>query len=280
MVADSVPLSHLTNAIGLNSVVFNMSRSTGPALAGVLIAMFGSAGSYAVQATFYLLATLFTVPLSPEQHSSASPHGHTASETSFGQSIIQGWKFSWSTETVRTALLIAASGSFFIIPFTTLLPVFARDLLEVGATGQGFFLTSMGVGSLCSAIFIASLSDQAHRGMLMMGGVAMYGVSVMAFSASPWFELSVVFMLCTGLFHVSSHTLVQTVIQTYSPSDYRGRTMAILQQVHFLLTLGSVLLGALAALLGARWALALMSATGTLSMIAIYVAIPHARRIR
>lgn len=279
MVADAVPASHLTNAIGLNSVVFNVCRSTGPALAGLLIAAFGTGGSYAVQAVFYLLATVWTVPLRPTPRSSTSSYGQFSREA-FGRSIIEGWKFGWRNENVRTALLITMSASLFIIPFTTLLPVFARDILGVGATGQGLLLTAMGVGALCSAVLVASLGDQLPRGIVMLGGVTMYGLSVAAFSASPWFKLSMALMMIVGLFHVSSHALVQTVVQAYSPSEFRGRTMAIFQQSHFVLTMGSMLVGALASLWGARWALASMSVTGALTIIAIYVAIPRARLIR
>lgn len=279
MVADAVPSSHLTNAIGLNAVIFNVARTTGPALAGLLIAIFGTASSYAVQAAFYLLATIWTVPLRPTQPSSRSSHGH-APEASFGRSIIEGWKFSWRNEAVRTSLLIVMFASLFIIPFTTLLPVFARDVLGVGATGQGLLLTAMGVGALCSAAMIASLGDRLPKGILMLGGVTLYGLSVIAFSASPWFKLSVALMTIIGLAHVTSHALVQTVIQTYSPAEIRGRTMAIFHMSQVVLTLGSMLIGALSSLWGARWAVASMGAAGALTIVAIYVALPRARLIR
>ena len=279
MVADAVPRSHLTNAIGLNAIVFNVARTIGPALAGLLIAMFGTGGSYAVQAAFYLLATVSTVPLRPAQRASRSSHSHSV-EASFGRSIIDGWKFSWRNEAVRTGLLITMFASLFIIPFMTLLPVFARDILGVGATGQGLLLTAMGVGALCSAILIASLGDRLPRGILMLGGVTLYGLTVVTFSASPWFKLSMALMTIIGLSHVSCHALVQTVIQAHSPSEFRGRTMAIFNMSNAVLTLGSMLIGVLAVLLGARWAVASMGAAGALTMVAIYVALPRARLIR
>jgi predicted MFS family arabinose efflux permease len=170
--------------------------------------------------------------------------------------------------------------SLFIIPFTTLLPVFARDLLGVGATGQGGLLTAMGLGALCSAILLASLGDRLPRGLLMLGGVTMYGLSVVGFAASPSFRLSLGLMTLVGLAHVSSHALVQTVVQTYSPSAFRGRTMAIFHMSSVVMTLGSMLAGTLAALLGARWAAAVMGAAGSLIMVVITVALPRARCIR
>jgi MFS family permease len=118
----------------------------------------------------------------------------------------------WRSEAVRAGLLVAMFASLFIVPFTTLLPVFARDLLGVGASGQGLLLTA--------------------------------------------------------------------IIQAYSPSEFRGRTMVTFHMNQVVMTAGSMLLGALSSLLGARWATASMGAVGTLAMIAVYMALPRARLIR
>ena len=114
----------------------------------------------------------------------------------------------------------------------------------------------------------------------MLWGVTVYGLSVVAFAASRSFRLSLGLMTLVDLAHVSSHTLVQTVIQTYSPSAFRGRTMAIFHMSSVVYTLGSMLAGALAALVGARWAAASMGAAGALIMAMIGVALPRARLIR
>jgi predicted MFS family arabinose efflux permease len=98
--------------------------------------------------------------------------------------------------------------------------VFACDLLGVGATGRGGLLTAMGIGALCSTVLLASLGDRLPRGFLMLWGVMVYGLSIVAFAASPSFRLSLGFMTLVGLAYVSSHALVQTVIQTYSPSAF------------------------------------------------------------
>jgi len=280
MVADAVPPGQLTNAIGLTSIMFNVARSTGPALAGFLIATLGTASCYAVQVGFYLLAIVWTLQLRPVPSASTSGWGRSAHQASFGQSIVEGWTFSWHTEAVRAGLLIVMGASLFIMPFTTLLPVFARDLLGVGATGQGGLLTAMGMGALCSAVLVASLGDRLPRGLLMLGGVTVYGLSVVAFAASPSFQLSLGLMTIVGLAHVSSYALVQTVVQTYSPSAFRGRTMAIFHMSSVVVTLGSMLAGTLAALVGARWAVASMGAAGALLTLTIAVALPRARLIR
>jgi predicted MFS family arabinose efflux permease len=280
MIADAVPSSHLTNAIGLTSIMFNVARSTGPALAGFLIASIGTASCYAVQVGVYLLAIVWTLYLPPDPRAAVSGRGRVTPRASFGHSIIEGWTFSWRNEAVRAGLLIMMCASLFIVPFTTLLPVFARDLLDVGATGQGGLLTAMGLGALCSAVLLASFGDRLPRGLLMLGGVTAYGLSVVAFAASTSFRLSLGLMTLVGLAHVSSHALVQTVVQTYSPSAFRGRTMAIFHMSSVVLTLGSMLSGTLAALVGARWAVASMGAAGALLMMAIAIALPRTRLIR
>jgi MFS family permease len=280
MVSDSVPAGSLTNAIGLNAMMFNVARITGPALAGAIIAAWSTGGAYAIQAVLYGLATIWTMKLSDARRSAAASSDHESHGDSFLGSIIEGWKFSWRNVEVRTGLLVVSFASLFIIPFSTLLPVYARDLLGVGASGQGLLLTSMGVGALTSAVLIASLGDRMPRGILMIGGVGTYGVLVVVFAFSRSFNLSLVLMAVIGLCHVASHALVHTVIQAYSPREYRGRTMALFHMTQVILMVGGLLIGALSSLLGAQSATALMSAAGTLAMVGIYALLPQARKIR
>jgi len=278
MISDFVPQKTLTSAIGLNAMVFNTARSTGPALSGMLISLSSTGVSYAVQALFMILATVWTTQLT--KLPPGLPSGHGSHGESFSQSIIEGWKFSWRTPEVRTGILIVIVAALFMIPFSTLLPVFARDLLHVGARGQGLLLTAMGIGALCSSILIASLGDRLPRGLLMLGGVALYGVLVVIFSLSYWFPLSMGLMAIIGLCHVSSHALVQTVIQTYSPPEFRGRAIAIFHMTQVLLLIGGMVVGALSAMVGAPWAATSMSIVGTLCMAAIFISVPAARDIR
>ena len=279
IVSDVVPTQNLTNAVGLSSVVFNVARSTGPALAGILIASLGTGGAYGAQAIFYLLATFWTLRLGAIERGSVGSHVRRDG-ASFARSIIEGCKFSWQNETVRTALLITMFAALFIVPFTTLLPVFARDILHAGATGQGFLLTSMGVGALATAVMIATFGDRMPRGLFMLGGVALYGLSVVAFAASPWFQLSMILMLIVGSANVCSHALVQTVIQTYSPPEFRGRALALFHMGQVVMTVGSMIIGSLAALCGTQWAVVFMGAAGALAMLAIHVVLPRAWQIR
>jgi predicted MFS family arabinose efflux permease len=114
----------------------------------------------------------------------------------------------------------------------------------------------------------------------MIGGVGVYGLLVVIFSASSSFILSMFVMTLIGLCHVTSHALVQTVIQAYSAPEFRGRTMAIFHMTQVVLVVGAMLIGALSTLMGARWAATTMSILGTLAMVTIYVLMPRAREIR
>jgi predicted MFS family arabinose efflux permease len=280
MIGDAVPIGQVTNAIGLNSIVFNVARSAGPALAGLLIAVFGTGGSYGAQAIFYLLATVWTAQLRSNRQAFAGSQRGAAHKESFRHSIIEGWKFSWRNEAVRASLLIVTAASLFIIPFMTLLPVFARDILGVGATGQGLLLSAMGVGALSSSVLVATIGDRVPRINFMFGGVTLYGIVIAAFAVSPWFNLSLALMAIVGVVHVTSHALAQTVIQTYSPAEFRGRTMALFHMTHVVLLTGGILIGALSSVVGAQWATASMSFAGAAAVIAIWAALPQARLIR
>jgi len=136
------------------------------------------------------------------------------------------------------------------------------------------------MGAMISAVLIASLGDRLPRGLLMLGGVTLYGLSVVAFAFSPSFRLSLGLMTIVGLAHVTSWALVQTVIQNYSPSAFRGRTMAIFHMSDVVVIVGSLLAGTLAALWGARWAAAMMGTAGALLTLTIAIAVPYARHIR
>ncbi|MDP2646375.1 MAG: MFS transporter [Desulfobacterales bacterium] len=280
IVADAVPPGCLTNAIGINSVVWNLARTTGPALSGILIAMFGTGNAYSVQSGFFFLATFWTIRLSSVLSFSVRADGLPVKRELLCQSIIEGLKFSWRNEAVRIGLITVMTVSFFIVPFRMLLPVFARDLLGIGATGQGWLLTSMGIGAMFSSVLIMFGGDKLPRGKLMLGSATVYGCILVIFAASPWFHLSLAMMLIAGICNVLSHALVQTVIQYHSPSEFRGRTMAIFNMSQVIMTAGSIILGSLSSLLGVRWALASMGTIGALALITIYLALPRARLIR
>ncbi len=269
----------ITNAIGVSSIAFNASRSIGPAIAGIVIAVWGTGGAYFVQAAMFLVSTIWTVQLQGDPPRALNPVKRGPGP-SFLSSTVEGWRFVLKSETVRTGMLVMMMTSFFAASFSTLLPIFAKDILQHGATGQGFLLTAMGIGALMSSVLIASLGDKLPKGLLIVGGSFAYGALLVFFAASQWFAVSAALMVVIGLVNVWCNALVQTVVQANAPSAIRGRVMGVFQQRELFLTAGSMAIGALAAIWGAPAAVAAMGAACALASVLIYVAIPHIRTIR
>ncbi len=278
MVSDTVPLEYLTNAIGLTSLIFNMARLLGPALAGAIIAVSNTGGAFTVQAACLFMATAWTLQLRPlPRHAGGD---HPSHRESFVHSIIEGWKFAWRNEAVRAGILCTTVVSMLMFPFTTLLPVFARDLLGVGASGQGLLLAAMGVGALISAATITLVGHLLPRGKVILGSSLIYGLLLVVFATSDWYSLSLAVMVVIGLCHVHANALVHTVVQSYSPAEYRGRSMALFSMSQMLSTVGSMLIGILAVSLGTRGAVAAMGIAGSLGIVMLAVMLPRARQIR
>jgi MFS family permease len=280
MTSESVPPEHLTNAIGLNSVAFNGSRTVGPAVAGILIALAGTGGSYAVQSGLLAVSTLWTVRLKGGQVPVAAGRSSQQGQRSLIASTVEGWRFVLENEAVRWGMAIMMLVAFFTWPFTTLLPIFAKDILQAGSEGQGFLLAGMGGGAFLSAVLIASLGDRLPKGLLMVGGAFVYGLLLVGFAASQWLALSMVLMVGVGVANVFCSALVQTVVQAHSPPEMRGRVMGVYQQRDVVITVGSMLIGALAAGWGAPWALAVMAGGCAVVALGMYLAIPNMRHIR
>jgi len=281
MVPESVDRAHLTHAIGLNSLAFNISRSLGPAVAGAIIALVGPGGSYLGQAGVFLLSTVWTVQLRLPNRSPASRARWTERPPeSFFQSTVDGWRYAAGHTTIRSGLTVAVVISLFGFSVNSLLPVFAKDVLRAGPTGQGLLLTAMGIGAVVSALLVASIGDDLPKGVVMVSGVAVYGLANVGFSASHWLPLSMLLMLVVGSCNVAANTLNQTVLQAVSAPEMRGRVMGLYQQQQILIALGGLAAGAFATQWGAQSTVAWFGVACVLGATAVFVALPHVRTIR
>jgi MFS family permease len=279
MIAEAVAPRDLTNAIGINSIAWNGSRTIGPAIAGILIATIGTGGCFAVQSLLFALSTIWTLQMRPDQRRGDAGSVKGRPPSLLG-SVVEGWRFVARDQTVRTGLIVTALAACFAQSFITLLPVFARDILDVGPTGQGVLLTSMGIGALSSAVLLASLGARLPRGLLMILSAGVYGLVLIGFAASAWLPLSVVFLVAAGAANVFCNALVQTVVQSYSPPELRGRVMGVFQQRELAYTAGAMLVGALATAWGAPPALAFNASICVAGALTILVLVPSVRAIR
>ncbi len=279
MISEAVDPRDMTNAIGLSSIAFNGSRMIGPAIAGILIAVGGTSSAYIAETVLFALTTLWTIQVTGHSTRPVAPSRH-GSRPSFLKSMVEGWRYVRHNPTIRAGMMVLMLGSFFAVPFSTLLPIFARDILDVGSTGQGFLLTGMGVGALSSSVLIASLGNRLPRGRVMVIAAFCYGSLLVLFAASQWIAISMLLMVLIGLSNVMCNALVQTVVQAHAPSEIRGRIMGVYQQRDLAVTTGSMLIGALAAAWSAPLAVAAMGTACAVGAAAIWITVPHVRSIR
>jgi MFS family permease len=214
----------LSNAIALNSSLFNAARLVGPALAG-LLADLGPAGEgwcFFLNAVSFLavLAALFSIKV----HHSIPARSHAAPVLA---GILEGVAFAWRLPALRGVLILVAVLGFVAMPYTVLVPIFAKEVLQGGASTYGTMLTVSGVGALIGALYLAgraSIRGSASR--IAVAGVAS-SVALAAFASCNDFQwaLAIIFVvgLCLMLMLVSCNIIVQTIV----PDAMRGRIMSL-----------------------------------------------------
>jgi len=276
MIPDLVDSAHLGNAIGLQSLAFNASRSIAPGIAGVLIALVDVGGSYLVQGLIYAIATVWTVQIREPGQPRTSGH---ASAVSFRAGLVAGGRYIWGNRPVRTVMLIVLIPALLGQPYTSLLPIFAKDVLDVGSTGQGFLLSALGIGALGGAVTVATLGTTNRQGQFILGGATVFGLAMLGFALSPWFSLSALMMGVVGLCDTTYGTQANTIIQLYTESSMRGRVMGVYFLNRGLVPLGSLLAGALASLFGAPLTVALMGISCASVALLVAFTAPEVRRL-
>jgi len=276
MISDIVPVSRIRNAVALNSMVINVSRGVGPALAGVLITAVGPGGSYLVQGGMYAVASIWTIQVKEPAHRLLASG---AAEESILRSTLAGAKYMWTDQTVRAIMLVVLVPSVLGQPYTSLMPVFALDVLHVGPSGQGLLLTAAGVGALLGAVTVASLGNAGRQGLLMLIGATVFGVSTFWFAVSAWFPLSLFLMGINGLSADSYATQAQSLLQTYTPPEFRGRVMGVYLMNRGLVPMGSLLIGSLAEAFGAPRAVELMGSLCALLALWALISRPQVRAL-
>jgi MFS family permease len=255
LVSDIVGPAHLMNALALNSAALNTARATGPAIAGVLIALFGGHGSYYIQAGMYALATLWTIQMTiPER-----PSMTDGKREPFLQSIKTGLAFVARERDILTLLVLAHGPLTLGMPFMSLLPIFATQILHGGARLQGLLLTLVGIGSVLAALVVASLQRRYGYGLSVVLGALAFGVTLFGFARAQEVVMAGILALGIGVCMVTYQTQNQTLLQLMAPRHIRGRVMSIYLLNRGLVPFGTLLAGILAERFGGPIALQIMS---------------------
>lgn len=220
-VVEMVGKEDLPNAIALNSMIFNGARMIGPAIAGMLIAITSTATCFFLNGVSYLAAlwSLFAMELTPRDTL-------VALGSQMFARLFEGLQYAWEHQPTRTLLLIVLLNSGFGITYSVLIPVFARDLLHVGAHGYGFLMAAQGVGAVLGAVYLASRAGHALRRTLT-AGLFCTAIAIIAFGLSHWMLLSLAAQMMIGAGIINYMAGTNTMLQMFVSDELRGRVMSI-----------------------------------------------------
>jgi MFS family permease len=218
LMANLVPQTALANAIALNSSSFQVATIVGPTAGGLLYGV-SSELAYSVSILFFLSAGVLTLLIpKPAQRQTSQPVTTEA--------LFAGFRYIWSQPIVLGALSLDMI-AVMLGGATALLPVFARDILDVGPWGLGALRSSVGVGALLMSLWLINNPVRDHAGLTMFAAVAIYGLAIIVFGMSTLVWLSVLALAIMGAADMVSVFIRQTLIQLKTPDELRGRVSAV-----------------------------------------------------
>ncbi len=243
-----VPAKDFPNAVSLGLMVFNVALIAGPAIGGLLLASHGPAAVYGINAISFVaviaaLAAMHTSGRITEANEQANRVSYAA--------LKEGLAFVWRTPVIVQTMTLDFAATFFASA-TALLPIFAAEILHVGARGVGLLAAAPAVGSVVTALLIARTGGFRRQGSIVIWAVAIFGLATVAFGISRAFWLSLLMLAITGAADTVSTVLRQTIRQLATPNHLRGR-MTSINMVFFMggPQLGEVEAGVVASFIGA-----------------------------
>jgi len=244
LIPNLVPREHLPNAISLNTIMFQAAAVLGPSLAGLVIGSLGVGWVYAFNAVSFLAVIVALVLM----RGVAVRSGGERTEISL-KAAIEGLRFVFSMPLIRSTMLLDFFATFFSSA-TALLPIFAQDILRVGAQGYGWLYAAPSVGSFIASLIMVRQSDRIQRrGWILLWAVFGYGLATVVFGLSREFWLTFTCLALTGATDTVSMVLRNVIRQLATPDHLRGR----MTSVNMIFFMGGPQLGELEAGLVANW---------------------------
>ena len=248
IVANLVKPRHLTNAISLNTLIFQIATICGPALAGLLVAQFNIGLVYGINTATFVVA-IFAIGFIRHR-------GKIKTATNIGwRALIDGIRFTFGTRIIMGTMLL----DFFATLFAsarTMLPIVAGDILGVGAAGYGLLATAQPIGALLVGLIMSLRSEMKRQGLILLLSVAVYGLATAIFGISTSFALSYFLFALTGAGDTVSMVIRGTIRQLMTPDELRGRMVSV--NMMFFMggpQLGELEAGLVASLFGAPFAI-------------------------
>ncbi len=243
-----VPAEDFPTAVSLGLMVFNVAMIVGPALGGFLLASHGPAAVYGINAISFVAVMAALVAMRTSGR--ITEESEQANRVSYA-ALKEGLAFVWRTPVIVQTMTLDFAATFFASA-TALLPIFAVEILHVGARGVGLLAAAPAVGSVLTALLIARIGSFRGQGRLVIWAVAIFGLATVAFGISRAFWFSLLMLAITGAADTVSTVLRQTIRQLATPNHLRGR-MTSINMVFFMggPQLGEVEAGVVASLIGA-----------------------------
>jgi len=266
----------LPSGVALFTTIFSSAQLLGPALAGYLINAFDMGVPFVV--AFMLLIPAIALVSTLKISDPSGDHG-AGSSVSVMESIGQGIAYVRHSPVLTGLLVLGLSATVFALPYQVMLPVFARDVLQVGAGGLGVMGGVTGAGAIAGSLTVAVFSSLSQlRRLMLIGGIGL-GPTIVIFAFSTIYPLSLLLLFSTGflfqIFMTSNFTLVQVI----APDYIRGRVLSLRMIALGLGPIGMFSLGAAAEVFGAPRATAVMGAIALVLALAILMAVPSLRRV-
>ena len=243
----------MMSAVAMISAIWPGTRIMAPAVAGLIIAWAGTATTFYISSVGFLTMAVVVYGLKV-------PKVASRPSTSTIHDLREGLGFVGKNSMFSHLIGMTFFSSFFGMAYIPLMPLFAVEILKVGAAGQGWLMGLGGAGSLLTTIWFAAKGGNVSRSLLIIGGGIMSGISVVTFAlASVWigsFFLALTLMFLVGVFNTMQNTALQASMQMLVPDHIRGRVMGIYGMTYNIRPLGGMQAGALAALITAPFAIA------------------------
>lgn len=249
----------LPNAIALNSTAFNMARMVGPAIGGILLANYGEVVCFVVNflSYFVVLATLFAMRLT----SDPAP----VKTKSNWQGLVDGFKYLKKSTHLSSLIILLSLSSLFIIPYTTLLPVIAKEMFNGNATTFSWFESAVGLGALIGAVYMARLPPATNLRYRVIAAAITFGVGITALSLTTWLPLALSCTLLAACGMMIQNSSINTYIQTHSMPAYRARAISYyVMAFQGVFPIGSLFVGLLAQHWGVQVTLLIQGVIGLL----------------
>jgi MFS family permease len=274
-VPDMVGREDLTNAIALNSTIFNSATAIGPAVAGITYALVGPAWCFMINGVSFLavIAALWRMRLKAGERE--------VSQSSAFQDLREGFRYVLGHPMIRTLISLIVVTSLFGVSFAVLLPAWAVKVFGGDATTNGWLQSARGVGALIGALVIASLGRFDFKGRLLTLGSFVFPLLVLAFSLVRWLPLSLAVLIGTGVAVISIFNLANALVQTLVRDELRGRVMGIYSLTFFgFLPVGALWIGTMAQRFGETAAVLMNAGIMLLLCTAIAISVPELRRLK